>query len=192
MKRLFDSLVRSKGTRFLLSTVLLISMCISTPITYATDTVTITDHVDCSDHYSALCGWPDGPIYIPGDSGGGNGGGGGSGAAGDGSTGKSENNNRPPQCLREQLYLQEIASKIAQTGVAEGTFLSIPISDPNFPDGQWFKYEATSIQSYWTQGDADTTRLKIVVHYMFNVATKEVFQMKIKTSYESGCVGIKK
>jgi hypothetical protein len=143
------------------------------------------------------CGWGDIGEGVGGGGGGrANGGGGGNnnnggGAGGDGSTGKSETFNRPPGCLRESLFAAQVVSTIAATGSPVGDFLSIPITDPNFSDGQWFKYQTSQYNSNWSAQTNTTYRSKMVIHYMFNVATKQVFQVKFKTSYQYGCVGIK-
>ncbi|WP_178372475.1 hypothetical protein [Massilia sp. CF038] len=64
--------------------------------------------------------------------------------------------------------------------------------DPLYAGGNWEKFETETIQDTWRQGDAQTMQKRIRVHYMFNHVMKQIAQVKLKNSYQSGCVGIAK
>ncbi len=66
------------------------------------------------------------------------------------------------------------------------------IGDPLFSSPGWYKYKTDNYGEYATR--ISNTEFKMLYfrvhfHYMINVITKEVAQVKMKSSYESGCKG---
>lgn len=88
--------------------------------------------------------------------------------------------------------MQATIDQIHETGKPVGTQVPIIVTDPNYPDGQWLKYQAIGIDHYLS---ADNPGVKIVfkfnMHYMYNVTTGQVHQTKLKNSYEYDCIGFK-
>jgi hypothetical protein len=65
------------------------------------------------------------------------------------------------------------------------------VGDPIYAGGDWVKYETEVIMRNSSNVPGSVTiRKQIRIHYFFNHATKQVAQVKLKNSYESGCIGI--
>lgn len=179
----------------LIATIILASISLITSIAYAGDqTVDILGQTNCDGTLSDRCGWGGldtggypGNVGGNGQEGGGNGGGGG------GSAGTSMNNNRQPECQAESDFINAIVQQVAQSGKPVGQLIPITVTDPQFQDGQWIKMEVGEIHISWSrERPTKKVEYKMVVHYMYNVATHQVFQTKLKNTYEYGCLGIEK
>jgi hypothetical protein len=101
-----------------------------------------------------------------------------------------------PGCVAEQLFMAAIAVDIANTHGPVGTFIPLDLQDDRYKDGNWRKYEVHSgithqITNDNRRGHNFVTKKRIVVHYMYNIATQQVDQMKFKNSYEAGCLGVR-
>jgi hypothetical protein len=143
-----------------------------------------------------------GGIYLPPTGGGGghNGGGGVGGGSNtgdgrnvyggdDGTRGDGTNFNRFKWgCDRENMALFLLAKGIYDSGNVVGIQLPIVVTDPNYTGGQWIKVEADTYSEDHVKGQPPKTFF-IRVHYMYNVTTHQMHQIKFKTSYESGCIG---
>lgn len=124
--------------------------------------------------------------------GGGGGGGGGDGTSGDdGTKGTAEVAGRQAGCLGEQLFMEAVASQVTAGQAPIGSFVPVPITDPAYP-GRWLKYQTSTISNSYPSLQNYKIQQRIIVHYLYNIDTHAVAQMKLKNSYEYGCVGIKK
>jgi hypothetical protein len=56
---------------------------------------------------------------------------------------------------------------------------------------QWLKFQIYEVQHQWSSPEPTKLRFKLNMHYMWNVATHQVHQAKLKNSYESGCQGVR-
>ncbi len=167
--------------------------------------VVIIGHPTCIDdwgqrYYSNYCGWPDfGPDPSNGNPGeppnvGGGGGSSGDFSINDGTTGKGLQYNRlEPGCLRESYAMEQLKSDL-KSGYPIGDVVYTPdqIGDPLFQSPGWYKYKADNYGEYATRvsnTEFKTLYFRVHFHYMINVITKEVTQVKMKSSFESGCKG---
>lgn len=110
-----------------------------------------------------------------------------------GSTGRSMDHNRfIPGCKQEALWLGMTLRDVTASGNFVGTQVPIVVTDPYYPDGQWIKIQALGVIQDRSSNDPNyMMERKINIHYMYNVATHQVHQIKFKNSWESGCVGFK-
>jgi hypothetical protein len=98
--------------------------------------------------------------------------------------------NREPGCEREAKWVETLLDVIRVSDTPVGTQVPRVITDPNFGDGQWIKMQATGESIEWHDHSKGEVRVYTYnVHYMFNVATRQVFQVKLKNSFDAGCVG---
>lgn len=98
---------------------------------------------------------------------------------------------RQPECLREQLAVQQVTAEIAATGQPVG-ILIIPaglIGDPLYNNGEWSKYQAAHIERVRSGTNVIVRRYSITIHYMYNGVTGQVAQVKLKNSRTDGCDG---
>lgn len=118
----------------------------------------------------------------------------GSGFAGDndGTTGKAMDFNRQPGCLNEQIFMDQTTSNVIAQGSPIGTYVPLKLGDPLYSNGEWEKWQTEVIMDSWSIASNRTTTRRIMVHYMYNATTNTVAQMKLKNSYEYGCVGFLK
>lgn len=140
----------------------------------------------CGIGYENDCGFPD-----PGRNDGGGGGFGGGGAGGGGAATQDKNDaiNRQPECLREQLFVDELLAEIASQGAPIGQSIMYHFKDPLYQQG-WIKYEAAQITTHLDVPNNLRTRWAIYVHYMYAPSTQAVAQVKLKNTYTSGCQGV--
>lgn len=133
--------------------------------------------------------------YIPIDwSSGGGGGGMNPGGGNNGRTaGTSMSFNRQPACDREaQFIAQQVVYMTAMDGPI-GTMLPLTPTDPHFQDPGWTKWETSTMTREWQKSNPIYAReYRIVMHYMYNVTTRQIFQTKLKNSEQYGCEGILK
>jgi hypothetical protein len=109
----------------------------------------------------------------------------------DGTRGNSDTFNRQPGCLKEGLFMDEIAGS-ALNGDPQGTVIFDNPTVPPYNAAGWKKYGVVRISHQWSQQTNMITRWRWNVHYMYNIYTHEVSQLKMKNSYETGCIGQKK
>jgi hypothetical protein len=105
----------------------------------------------------------------------------------------AEDLNRQPECLREQLAVDELLSQIKATSAPQGR-LAIPgsqLSDPAYSGGNWDKWEYGRVDRTRKGGERYVMRYEITVHYMHNNITGQVSQVKLKNTKESGCTGVR-
>lgn len=141
----------------------------------------------CGIGYENDCGFP-----APGRNdggGGGFGGGGGTGGGGAASQDKNEAINRQPECLHEQLFVDELLAGIASQGAPIGQPIMYHFDDPLYQQG-WIKYEAAKITMHLDVPNNLRTRWAVYVHYMYAASTQTVAQVKLKNTYTSGCQGV--
>lgn len=168
--------------------------------------IEIVGDMDCNGVYSESCGWGDSGGgggnyggYPPGEapgSGGGAGGGGGIPPMGpdevifnDGSKGKAQVNRFSAGCLRESVFLAQVQSfALAQQPM--GQVIMESVKDPAYSSEYWVKYSVDHVLHKYDAATKVTTELYMEAHYMYNRATGQANQLKLKNSFEWGCVGI--
>jgi hypothetical protein len=91
--------------------------------------------------------------------------------------------------LERRALLAEIANQ-AVAGNPPGTVIFENPSVPPWNVGGWKKYGVARITHRWTGGNNYITRWAWSIHYMYNVNSHEVAELKMKNSYESGCTGV--
>lgn len=94
---------------------------------------------------------------------------------------------RPPACLREQMVLGELLSGFS-IGSTPGTVVMGPdaLKDPQYSSGDWVKLEYGQIRRI-TSGGMVIEEWRVIIHYMLNLRTKEVDQIKFKNTPEQAC-----
>lgn len=103
-----------------------------------------------------------------------------------------DDQNRQPQCIREQMKFDDVIRRTVYFGVPQGVekISSEVIGDPKFNDGNWSKYEAYFIERVKIGGTANEfMRYRFKMHYMYNRVTKEIAQAKLKHPVVEGCDG---
>ncbi len=109
----------------------------------------------------------------------------------DGSRGKAMGNNRfTPGCDNEYYFMEDTIARVVGSNEPVGERLELAggIGDPLYNDGNWEKYEIGTIKRISSPGEV-TMRFEIRIHYMFNQTTNQIAQVKLKNSFESGCIG---
>lgn len=166
------------------------------PVSKADQVVLVPDEVDCSDgHLSDRCGWGEPGFGFPGESPGGDGGGGGDREGTGPSPDAPYEGRKEPACLEEQIIMADIwkmlSSPAVQSGTQEapGTVIrwNYQLNDPQYTaDPNWVKKQ---VVANWGRvpDKPDAFLNKVVIHYMFNMATKAFDQMKFKNTPEKGC-----
>lgn len=181
----------SKKLKFSLSLAVLAALVpVTAPVT-AMDQVFVYPSItslDCVGIYSEGCGW------APFEGAGGGGGGGGGGYApapgiyDDGTRGTPSVNRYSPGCPREAQYMNEVQS-FGHVGAPPGIVIVEKPGDRFYNNGQWVKMQADRIYHSTKTPSEIGTRWRTTIHYMYNVETNQVEQLKLKTSFELGCIG---
>lgn len=109
----------------------------------------------------------------------------------DGTRGKGVEFNRFKWgCDHEIRTLYHLAVDVYNSGTYVGKVLQLsqPLTDQNYNNGQWIKVESDN-ENFTIATAGSQRRMFVRIHYMYNVTTGQMHQMKFKTSYESGCLG---
>lgn len=170
-----------------------VSLVTASNVSYAgPEIVYVPGSADCSDTWSAFCGWPHNsfydpsPYYAPVSPGGG-------GAPGPAApkTETSFNHNRQPECKQEQDWVAYELEKIINSDEPLGVLLPITITDPNFQPGHfWAKYEIDGFTNTFDRATGVTKWYTHRMHYMWRIGGGVIpYQVKMKNSYQAGCVG---
>lgn len=109
----------------------------------------------------------------------------------DGTKGKGNDFNRQPGCLREGLFMSEALS-YAKAGNPPGSIIMTSFGDPRYQGSGWVKYEFGRFYSEWRTGMPVALEFRTVIHFMYNINTGVVDQMKLKTAFQYGCQGFAK
>jgi len=109
----------------------------------------------------------------------------------DGTRGEGNSYNRQPACQNEGYFMKDVMTSVA-LGNPVGRVIMTNFGDPQFQGYGWVKMTTSRITKVMTSPFVNMTLFNIEIHYMFNVQTLESTQYKIKTSFESGCLGIVK
>ncbi|QBE63335.1 hypothetical protein [Pseudoduganella lutea] len=108
----------------------------------------------------------------------------------DGTKGTSASFNRQPGCQREGYFWAEVAGQAA-AGQPPGNVIMDTFGDPLYQAPGWRKFQVTRITREWKAAWNTTMRYSLNIHYMYNIETGQFAQEKLKTSFESGCTGIR-
>lgn len=110
----------------------------------------------------------------------------------DGTTGTEPKFNRTaPGCQREGYFWLETKS-YAEAGNPPGVVIMNTFQDPLYEGPGWVKIQNDRIYHEWQQGWTYIRVYRTQIHYMYNVNTKQVAQMKFKNSFAYGCEGYAK
>lgn len=89
-----------------------------------------------------------------------------------------------PGCIAEQLFMTGLAIDITNSGGPVGTYIPLELGDPLYSDGTWRKYEVKNAIEHHTSdnypGRNYVIKKRIKIHYMYNMVTRRVEQMKFK------------
>jgi hypothetical protein len=103
--------------------------------------------------------------------------------------------NRAPGCVREGMFYKETVDKLSQYAAGNGTPPGVVImdsfNDPLFKnDPGWKKFHTETRGHRINTATGRYTIWRPQIHYMLNIVTGQFTQVKMKNSYELGCVGM--
>jgi hypothetical protein len=109
-------------------------------------------------------------------------------------TGTNMEFERQPECDREANFMASQIFYMTQMDGPSGSMIPLTVTDPYYQDPGWTKWEVAIIQ-HETNASVPKgyyRQYKIVMHYMYNVTTRQIFQTKLKNSWQYGCEGFVK
>jgi hypothetical protein len=100
---------------------------------------------------------------------------------------------KDPRCANEADVLKETMDSLDQ-GKPPGDIIMDPIKngpflDPAFSSPGWLKYNNNVILRVTDTPNRTVTRYSVHIHYMYNTITKTADQIRIKSTFDSGCKG---
>ncbi|CAN7146304.1 hypothetical protein [Duganella sp. LjRoot269] len=119
--------------------------------------------------------------------------GGGNSAAGfdDSTRGTQPLFNRQPGCQREGYFYAEV-NALLFAGQPPGLIIMQSFGDPLFSDPGWRKFQVERVYVQWKVETQRNIEWRTQIHYMYNLNTGTFAQVKLKNSYEYGCIGVPK